>query len=74
MEPKKILKIRLRPDGTWENVYEQESLEDIVNELEAKLTEFVSLYELQDAFIEQALELSDYEESKVVLSHIMQKK
>jgi hypothetical protein len=74
MEPKKILKIRLRPDGTWENVYEQESLEDIVNELEAKLTEFVSLYDLQDAFIEQALELSDYEESKVVLSHIMQKK
>lgn len=74
MEPKKILKIRLRPDGTWENVYEQESLEDIVNELEAKLTEFVSLYELQDSFIEQALELSDYEESKVVLSHIMQKK
>jgi hypothetical protein len=74
MEPKKILKIRLRPDGTWENVYEEESLEYIVNELEAKLTEFVSLYELQDAFIEQALELSDYEESKVVLSHIMQKK
>jgi len=74
MEPKKILKIRLRPDGTWENVYEEESLEYIVNELEAKLTEFVSLYDLQDSFIEQALELSDYEESKVVLSHIMQKK
>jgi hypothetical protein len=74
MEPKKILKIRLRPDGTWENVYEHESLEDIVNELEAKMSEFVSLYQLQDMLIEDALERSDYEESKVVLSHIMQKK
>ena len=74
MEPKKILKIRLRPDGTWENVYEEETLQDIVNELEYKMHQFNTLSEIHDMFIEDALERSDYEESKTVLSHIMQLK
>jgi len=74
MEPKKILKIRLRPDGTWENVYESDSVDDIVQELEYKMAQYAALHDLQSDYIEHALELSDYEESKVVLSHIMQKK
>lgn len=74
MEPKKILKIRLRPDGTWENVYEEDSAEDILNQLHRKLELYHSLNNLQHTLIEDALEHSDYEESKVVLSQIMQLK
>ena len=76
MEPKKILKIRLRPDGTWENVYEyySESVDDVVKELEYKMAQYAALHDLQSEYIESALELSDYEESKNVLSHIMQMK
>jgi hypothetical protein len=80
MEPKKLLKIRLKEDGTWEHVYENHQ-NDIFQELDASL-----LNELQkqtrmsrrermqkkaEDYIEEALELSDYEESKIVLSHIM---
>lgn len=81
MEPKKILKIRLRPDGTWENVYEygydsedSESVEDVVKELEYKMAQYAALQDLHSEFIESALEYSNYEESKDVLSRIMQMK
>lgn len=76
MEPKKILKIRLRPDGTWENVYEyeSESVDDVVRELEYKMTQYARLNDLYNEYIESALEYSNYEESKDVLSRIMQMK
>lgn len=78
MEPKKLLKLRLREDGTWEHVYEK----DVFYELDAFL--MAELYKQKthmsrreriqksaEDYIEEALELSDYEESKIVLSHIM---
>ena len=78
MEPKKILKIRLMPDGTWQNIYAND---DPFQELDAfllaelhKQTRMSRRERIQkdvEEYIEEALELSDYEESKIVLSHIM---
>ena len=77
MEPKKLLKIRLREDGTWEHVYEK----DVFYELDAflmaelhkqtRMSRRERIQKSAEDYIEEALELSDYEESKIVLSHIM---
>lgn len=84
MEPKKILKIRLMPDGTWKNIYanddEFQPLDDFLlaelyrQQRQLALKEYAVLVDKQSDFIEQALEVCDYEESKIVLSHIMSKK
>jgi hypothetical protein len=80
MEPKKLLKIRLREDGTWEHVYEHHQ-NDIFQELDAfllnelqkqtRMSRRERMQKKAEEYIEEALELSDYEESKIVLSHIM---
>jgi hypothetical protein len=77
MEPKKLLKLRLREDGTWEHVYEK----DVFYELDAflmaelqkqtRMSRRERMQKKAEDYIEEALELSDYEESKIVLSHIM---
>ena len=77
MEPKKLLKIRLREDGTWEHIYE----ENVFYELDAflmaelhkqtRMSRRERMQKKAEDYIEEALELSDYEESKIVLSHIM---
>jgi hypothetical protein len=79
MEPKKLLKIRLKEDGTWEHVYEQQN--DIFQELDAfllnelqkqtRMSRRERMQKKAEDYIEEALEVSDYEESKIVLSHIM---
>lgn len=78
MEPKKLLKIRLRDDGTWEHVYEKDVFEELdaflLAELYRQKTHMSRRERIQKSaedYIEEALELSDYEESKIVLSHIM---
>lgn len=78
MEPKKILKIRLMPDGTWQNIYAND---DAFQELDAflmaelqkqtRMSRRERIQKSAEDYIEEALELSDYEESKIVLSHIM---
>lgn len=83
MEPKKILKIRLMPDGSWQNVYANDDsfqLDDFLlaelyrQQRQLAMKEYAGLVDQQMDFIEQALEVCDYEESKIVLSHIMSKK
>jgi hypothetical protein len=78
MEPKKLLKIRLKEDGTWEHVYEKN---DIFQELDAfllaelqkqtRMSRRERIQKKAEDYIEEALAMSDYEESKIVLSHIM---
>ena len=77
MEPKKLLKIRLREDGTWEHIYEKDVFYDLDAFLMAELQKQTHMSRRErmqkkaEDYIEEALELSDYEESKIVLSHIM---
>ena len=84
MEPKKILSIRLMPDGSWQNIYANDDtfyqLDDFLlaklyrQQRQLAVKEYAGLVDQQMDFIEQALEHSNYEESKDVLSHIMSKK
>ncbi len=53
-----IMKIRLRSDGTWENVYD-----DFKNQRD-KLSEVAADY------LEQAVEASGYRDAKQVIDHI----
>ena len=55
------MKIRLRPDGTWENVYD---------ELENALDELVKLSYMATDYLEQAVEASCYKDAKLVIDHI----
>jgi len=61
---KHIMKIRLRPDGTWENVYE----DDLVQQ------EIKVLREIQEDLLEMAVNVSDFKESKQIIKHIMELK
>jgi hypothetical protein len=58
------MKIRLRPDGTWENVYE----DDLVQQ------EIKVLREIQEDLLEMAVNVSDFKESKQIIKHIMELK
>lgn len=88
MNKKTLYKIRLRPDGTWENVYtdgssDQEFYQTNGHDL-ARLHEIRREIEREEQlkrnalmvenFIEQALEYSDLRESKIVIDHIMRMK
>jgi hypothetical protein len=55
---KYIMKIRLRPDGTWEHVYD-----DFENKSK-RLSEIASEY------LEEAVEASGYKDAKQVIDHI----
>jgi len=55
------MKIRLRQDGTWENVYD-----DIKNQRD-------KLYEVASDYLEQAVEASGYKDAKEVLAYIKNK-
>lgn len=86
MDKKILLKIRLRPDGTWEHVYtdgsvDQEFYQTTPYELanlrymkEDKLRQFHSLNQMAEDLVEMALDLSELKEAKSVLAHIMSKK
>ena len=55
---KHIMKIRLRPDGTWEHVYED------FEETSKRISEVASQY------LEEAVEASGYKDAKQVIDHI----
>ena len=61
MRKRILMKIRLRQDGTWENVYD-----DFESERK-KLSEMASEY------LEQAVEASGYKDAKEVLAYIKNK-
>lgn len=60
------MKIRLRKDGTWENIYDDNSSDDRLNQAK-KLSEMASDY------LDQAVEASGYRDAKEVLAHIKNK-
>lgn len=83
---KKLLKIRYRSDGTWEHVYDDGSVDqeffqmngqDLADlykrEREEKLKQYAILEEMKDMLVEEAMQYSDYRESKSVINHIMRK-
>jgi hypothetical protein len=55
---KQIMKIKLRKDGTWENVYD-----DIEDERK-------KLFELAAEYLEHAVEASNYKDAREVINHI----
>ena len=70
---KHIMKIRLRKDGTWENVYDDNSSDQeftylsnemLINMQAKKLSEITSDY------LDQAVEASGYRDAKQVIDYI----
>ena len=80
---KKIMKIRLRKDGTWENIYEDgtpaeqfyelnpESLADMYTQQRTrKLQEYMILQEIKDNIIEDVIEHRGMPEATEVINRI----
>lgn len=67
------MKIRMRQDGTWENVYQDGSADQEFYELNivelAKLQREKYLNQSQD-YVEQAVQISGYKDAKEVIDHI----
>jgi hypothetical protein len=67
------MKIRLRKDGTWENVYEDGSSDQeftqLSNEMLVKM-QSKRLTEIASDYLEQAVEASGYKDAKLVIDHI----
>ncbi len=70
---KHIMKIRLRKDGTWENVYDDGSSDQefthLSNEMLVKM-QSKRLTEIASDYLEQAVEASGYKDAKLVIEHI----
>ena len=82
MNKKVVWKIRLRPDGTWENVYGEpdtfyemdgHGLARYTQEkrmLDAKLREYNELQELKDELIDLAMQARGFDEANEVINRI----
>jgi hypothetical protein len=70
---KYIMKIRLRKDGTWENVYEDGSSDQeftpLSNEMLIKM-QAKQLSEIASDYLDQAVEASGYRDAKEVIDYI----
>ena len=70
---KHIMKIRLRKDGTWENVYDDGSSDQefthLSNEMLVKM-QSKRLTEIASDYLERAVEASGYKDAKLVIEHI----
>lgn len=70
---KHIMKIRLRKDGTWENVYEDGSSDQeftyLSNEMLVKMHSR-QLQEIASDYLDQAVEASGYKDAKEVIDYI----
>ena len=70
---KHIWKIRLRQDGTWENVYDDGSSDQeftqLSNEMLAKMHSR-QLQEIASDYLDQAVEASGYRDAKEVIDYI----
>jgi hypothetical protein len=73
---KHIMKIRLRKDGTWENVYDDNSSDQeftyLSNEMLIKM-QAKKLNEIASDYLEQAVEASGYKDANQILSYIKNK-
>jgi len=76
MSKKILMKIRLRPDGSWVHVYNDGSVDQEFYELNivelARMQREKLLDQSQD-YLEQAVELSGYRDAKEVIAHIQRK-
>jgi hypothetical protein len=70
---KQIMKIRLRKDGTWENVYDDGSSDreftHLSNEMLVKM-QSKQLSEIASDYLDQAVEASGYRDANAVINHI----
>ena len=70
---KHIMKIRLRKDGTWENVYADGSSDQeftpLTNEMLVKMHQ-KRLTEIASDYLDQAVEASGYRDAKEVIDYI----
>lgn len=70
------MKIRLRQDGTWENVYDDNSSDQeftyLSHDMLAKL-QSKRFTEIASDYLEQAVEASGYKDAKEILSYIKNK-
>jgi len=70
---KHIMKIRLRKDGTWENVYDDNSSDQefapLSNEMLIKM-QSKRLNEIASDYLEQAVDASGYKDAKEVINYI----
>jgi hypothetical protein len=70
---KHIMKIRLRKDGTWENVYDDGSSDQeftyLSNEMLVKMQQ-KQLSEIASDYLDQAVEASGYKDAKEVIAYI----
>jgi len=69
---KHIMKIRLREDGTWENVYDGSSDQEftpITNEMLVNMHS-KRLSEIASDYLDQAVEASNYRDAKEVIDYI----
>ena len=70
---KHIMKIRLRQDGTWENVYDDGSSDQefthLSNEMLVKM-QAKQLSEIASDYLDQAVEASGYKDAKEVIDYI----
>lgn len=76
MDKKILMKIRLKPDGTWEHVYQDGSVDDEIyqlNVVELARIQREKLFNQSQDYLEQAVELSGYKDAKDVIAHIQGK-
>lgn len=70
---KQIMKIRLRQDGTWENVYDDGSSDqgwaDLTPNMLAKMHSR-KYTEIASDYLEQAVEASGYRDAKEIINYI----
>ena len=70
---KHIMKIRLRQDGTWENVYEDGSSDQEFTPLSTEMLvkmQSKQLQEIASDYLDQAVEASGYRDAKEVIDYI----
>jgi hypothetical protein len=70
---KHIMKLRLRKDGTWENVYDDGSSDQEFTQLSNNMLvkmQSKRLSEIASDYLEEAVEASGYRDAKIVIDHI----
>lgn len=70
---KHVMKLRLRKDGTWENVYDDGSSDQEFTQLSTNMLvkmQSKRLSEIASDYLEEAVEASGYKDAKLVIDHI----
>lgn len=75
MDKKVLLKIRLRPDGTWEHVYDDNSVDQEFYQLNIKSLAHLQkhkeqMFSMAEEYLNLAVEASEYKQAKEVIDYI----